>query len=123
MEDISYQIKASNIEGNGVFAIKFIKKDTKIADYLGEEMTWKDFKTKYGPYKLNSLNTYPMRRIWKIIVAKEEPYKSENIVNFINEGEQNVILKKRALYALRDIQVDEEFLLKYPRNYFRDYNI
>jgi hypothetical protein len=31
----------------------------------------------------NSLHTYPMRRIWKIIVAKEEPYKSENLTNYI----------------------------------------
>jgi len=123
MENISFQIKPSPINGLGVFAVKFIKKNTKIADYYGEEMTWKDFKTKYGPYKFNSLNTYPLRRIWKIIVAKEEPFKSENIINFINEGEPNVILKKRALYALTDINIDDEFLLKYPRNYFRDYNI
>lgn len=119
MEDISYQIKASSIHGNGVFATKFIKKGTKIADYFGEEISWKDFKTKYGDYKLNSINTYPMRRIWKIIVAKEEPYKSNNIVNFINEGNPNVILKKRALFSLTDIQVDDEFLLKYPNDYYR----
>ena len=123
MEILSYQIKHSPIQGLGVFAVKFIKKGTKIVDYLGEEICWREFKTKYGPYKFNSLNTFPMRRIWKIIVAKEEPYKSQNIVNFINEGEPNFILKKRALYALTDIQVDDEFLLKYPRNYFRDYNI
>ena len=28
---------------------------------------------KSSDYKSNSLHTYPMRRIWKIIVAKEEP--------------------------------------------------
>lgn len=74
---------------------------------------------KYGSYKLNSLNTYPMRRVWKIICAKEEPYKSENIVNFINEGPSNCILKNKALYASRDILIDEELLLKYPANYNR----
>ena len=119
MENNLYNIKTSSIHGLGAFANKYIKAGTKIADYYGEEMTWKEFKNKYGDYKNNSLSTYPMRRIWKILVAKEEPYKSQNIVNFINEGEPNVILKKRALYALRDIQVDEELLLQYPKDYNR----
>ena len=121
MENDLYNIKASSIHGLGVFANKEIKSETKIADYYGEEMTWKEFKNKYGDYKENSLNTYPMRRIWKILVAKEEPYKSQNIVNFINEGEPNCVLMKRALYALRDIQVDEELLLQYPKDYKRDW--
>lgn len=111
--------KKSSIHGVGVFASQNIIKGTKIYDYIGCEMSWKDFKEKYGPYKLNSLNTYPMRRIWKIIVAKEEPFKSENIVNFINEGPANCILKKRCLYAVKDILIDEELLLKYPDDYNR----
>ena len=116
-----YLIKESKIHGLGVFANKEIKSGTKIADYYGEEMSWKEFKEKYGDYKNNSLNTYPMRRIWKILVAKEEPYRSKNVVNFINEGEPNVILKKRALYALTDIHDNEEFLLQYPKDYKREW--
>ena len=67
--DLVY-IKKSDIDGLGVFAKKDIVKGTKISDYYGKEMKWKTFKNKYGDYKSNSLNTYPMRRIWKIIVAK-----------------------------------------------------
>ena len=109
----------SPIHGVGIFAANNIVKGQKIYDYIGIEMSWKDFRDKYGPYKLNSLNTYPMRRVWKIIVAKEEPFKSENIVNFINEGKANCILKNKALYALSNINKDEELLLKYPVNYNR----
>lgn len=118
----SLLIKKSNIQGLGVFANEPIKKNKHIADYYGFEMSWKEFREKYGDYKNNCLNTYPMRRIWKIIVAKEEPYKSNNIVNFINEGnDPNVILKKRGLYALKDINEGEELLLKYPKNYNRNW--
>ena len=121
MENHIYEIKPSNIEGLGVFAIQDIKKGTKICDYYGVEMSWTDFKTKYGEYKNNSLNTYPMRRICKILVAKEEPYKSQNIVNYINEGYKNCILKLRALYAFKDIKKGEELLLEYPKDYKRDW--
>ncbi len=62
-------IKKSKIEGLGVFAKVDIPSGTKIADYYGKEMKWKTFKARYGEYKSNSLHTYPMRRIWKILVA------------------------------------------------------
>lgn len=116
---MKYEIKQSPIQGVGVFATQSIKKNEFIVEYYGEEMSWIEFREKYGLYKLNSLNTYPMRRIWRIIVAKEEPYKSNNVVNFINEGTPNVILKKKSLYALIDINAGTEFLLKYPNDYNR----
>jgi SET domain-containing protein len=115
------KIKKSKIEGLGVFAKTDIEKGTKIADYYGKEMKWKTFKNKYGDYKSNSLHTYPMRRIWKILVAKEEPYKSQNLTNYINEipGKSNCELKLRALYAKRNIKKGQELLLDYPKDYNR----
>jgi SET domain-containing protein len=114
-------IKKSQIEGLGVFARQDIQKGTKIADYYGKEMKWKTFKKKYGEYKSNSLHTYPMRRIWKILVAKKEPYKSKNITNYINEvrGKSNCELKLRALYAKKNIKKGQELLLDYPKDYNR----
>ena len=114
-------IKKSKIDGFGVFAKTDIIKGTKISDYYGEEMKWKTFKNKYGEYKFNSLYTYPMRRIWKIIVAKREPYKSGNLINYINEirGKANCQLKSRALYAIKDIKKNTELLLEYPEDYNR----
>lgn len=114
-------IKKSKVDGLGVFAKRDISKGTKITDYYGKEMKWKTFKNKYGDYKSNSLYTYPMRRIWKILVAKEEPYKSKNVTNYINEkkGKSNCELRLRALYAKRDIKKGEELYLTYPKDYNR----
>ena len=117
-------IKKSKIEGLGVFALADIPKGTKISDYYGKEMTLKNFKQKYGEYKNNSLNTYRMKRINRIIVAKIEPYKSRNLTNYINESKTpNCILKKRALYALNNIKKGEELTLLYPENYNRNYTL
>lgn len=123
METDLIKIKSSSVHGLGVFMKIDIPAKTKICDYYGEEMSWRDFTSKYGSYKDNSLNTYPMRRIWKIIVAKEEPYKTLNIVNYINENvtEPNVYLKNRGLYSSREIKKDEELFLVYPKDYKRDW--
>ena len=114
-------IKKSKIDGLGVFAKHNILNGTKISDYYGKEMKWRSFTKKYGQYKNNSLYTYPMRRIWKILVAKDEPYRSNNLVNYINEmrGKENCELKKRALYVKRDIKKGEELFLAYPKDYDR----
>jgi SET domain-containing protein len=114
-------IKSSNIHGLGLFSLTDIERNSKIADYYGEEMSYKDFLNQYGTYKQNCLNTYRLRRTHKILVAKQEPYKSQNLVNFINEDyhNPNCILKRRALYALRDIKSNEELTLRYPKDYNR----
>ena len=117
-------IAKSNIHGFGVFASQDISANIKICNYIGEEMDWKTFKSKYGEYKKNSQYTYPMRRIWRVIVAKEEPYKSLNIVNYINEteGTPNCVLRKRALFTCKDILKDTELVLEYPKDYNRYWN-
>lgn len=114
-------IRKSKIDGLGVFAAKDIEKGTKIADYYGKKMKWSTFKKRYGEYKYNSLYTYPMRRIWKIIVAKEEPYRSKNLTNYINEIPQktNAELKLGALYAKKNIRKGSEIYLDYPKDYNR----
>jgi SET domain-containing protein len=117
------KIKKSKIEGLGVFASENIPKGIKIADYYGKEMSLKNFNKKYGKYKNNSLNTYRMKRINRIIVAKIEPFRSKNLINYINESKTpNCILKKRALYSLNDIKKGEELTLQYPENYNRYYS-
>jgi SET domain-containing protein len=112
----------SDIHGIGLFSSIPIKKGEKIIEYEGEVMTLKEFKEKYGQYKYNSLNTYIMKRQNKIIVAKEEPYKTINLINYINESSSpNCILKSRWLVATKDIDKCEELTLKYPKTYFRNY--
>jgi len=117
-------VKDSSIEGCGLFTLIDLKAGEKIINYFGEEMTLHEFKSIYGEYKFNSLHTYRMKRINKIIVAKREPYLSSNLINYTNESSTpNCILKKRALYALIDIPAHTELTLKYPSDYCRNYHL
>ena len=118
------EIKQSSIHGRGVFATQHLKAGEKLFQYIGEEMSLTEFSKRYGPYKENCLNTYRMKRVNKIIVAKEEPHLSNNLVNYINESvNPNCVLKKRALYSLQDIPIGTELTLRYPVDYCRNYKI
>jgi SET domain-containing protein len=113
-------VQISNVHGFGLFASKDIKKNTRICDYLGEKLTWKQYRSRY-PVPLER-NYYRGRNLW-IIVSDKEPYLSKNPVNYINEGEPNVFLKAKGLYALRDICASEELFLTYPKSYKRTWLI
>ena len=113
-------VRPSTINGKGLFTIFSFKNGEKITNYYGQEMTLTEFKRVYGLYKFNSLHTYRMKRINKIIVAKEEPYSTLNLINYINECiTPNCVLKKRGLYAIHDIEANEELTLLYPKDYYR----
>jgi SET domain-containing protein len=114
----------SSIDGKGLFTLSSRKAGEKIIDYFGEEMSLSEFKNLYGIYKLNSLHTYRMKRQNRILVAKQEPYLSKNVINYTNENiNPNCVLKKRALYALHDINANEELTLLYPKDYYRSYKL
>ena len=100
------EVKDSPIHGNGLFATTDLKKG-KIYDYVGVEIAWSDYK---GTYR----NTYSLRRVGKIIIGSDN-----NPCQWLNQSEKaNVILKRRALYALTDIPAGTELTLQ---KYFKGY--
>lgn len=110
-------IKDSPIHGVGVFATSAVTKGHCFGEFIGEEMSAKEFRAKYGG---DFQYCYRMGRANKVIVAKE----NRNFITYVNDGVHghdvprvNVVLKKRCLYALRDIEVGEELLLDYGHFY------
>ncbi len=119
MNKIKAEVRDSPIDGKGLFAIQPIFKGTKISNYCGEEIPYELFKKTY-PQGLDKYY-YKGRNLF-VIVANKEPWLSSNLINYVNEGKDpNCILKKRALYALRNIEPDEELILSYPKSYKRSW--
>jgi len=116
--------KKSKVAGYGAFAKKDIPKGTKIADYIGDEMTTKEFKKQYGGTYGERKDIHPyayvLGRVNKLIVASGK-YLTENVVSYVNEipPNYNVELKQRALFAKKDIKKGTELSLQYPKNYGR----
>ena len=112
------EIKSSNVHGVGVFARQTNDKGTCLGPFIGEPMTHKEIKEKYGK---DTRYTYWVPFGWlKVLVAKEK----RNWITYINERrEPNVHLKKYNCYALQDIQEGEELFLYYGKTYPRDYTL
>ena len=113
------RISDSPIHNKGVFANIDLPAGIFLQYFKGKEMNYREFNELYDDTKY----CYSMRRINKIIVGKDEPYKSQNISTFMNEScNPNIIFKKRAVYTLKNIKKDEECFLQYPKNYKREYS-
>ena len=118
-ENPSLVAKPSTIAraGLGVFATQPIRKGKRLADYIGEEMTHRAFIEKYAGVQQYY---YSLRRVNKVIDGHN--HKTQNVSHYINESAiPNVMMKRRGLYALKDIAAGEELFLSYPREYTRCY--
>lgn len=112
-------VKKSKIHGLGLFAGSNFPAGAVITEFLGVKMPMATFVRRYG----NDWKFVYKARDY-VIVAKEEPWRSNNLINYVNEGAvPNVMLKKRKLIALRPIKKGEEFLLRYHKEYNRTYAV
>ena len=112
-------VKKSKIHGLGLFAGSDLPAHLSLAEYSGVKMPMSTFKRKYGD---NWKHVYKARDY--VIVAKEEPWRSQNLINYVNESAMpNVMLKKRKLISLRPIKKGEELTLRYHKDYNRTYAV
>ena len=113
------EYRSSTTHGVGVFATR----RWAVGEYIGDfspavKMLKSEFREKYG----NDIrHTYWTSHNFKhsfVLVAKE----TRNFVTYINErAVPNVVLKNKKIYALCDIEPDDELFLRYASNYPRDY--
>lgn len=112
------EIRHSPIHGLGVFAQEPIPAGARIIQYTGVEMSYKEFKERYG----NDWRFTYRRMPWlPQIVSKE----NKNLINYINDGVWgqkkgvfNVYLKGGWLFSNCDINAGEELLLDYGKRYW-----
>lgn len=112
------EIRPSPIHGVGVFAKTLIPANTAIIQYTGTEMSYQEFKQRYG----NDWRYTYRRMPWlPVIVSKD----NRNLINYINDGIWgqakgvcNVYLKKGWLYSYENIEAGQELLLDYGKRYW-----
>ena len=112
------EIRSSPIHGVGVFAKENIPANTSIVQYTGVEMTYQEFKQKYGDDWRFTYRRLP----WQPQIVSKE---NKNIINYINDGIWNqknplcnVFLKRGWLFSNCDIYAGDELLLDYGKKYW-----
>ena len=108
------RIGSAGAKGRGVFAKVDIPKGTRLDDYKGEQISFKEFVKRHGDDRRFYYNLLAYG------VLDGHKYLTKNISHYVNEGSRpNALMKKRGLYAAKDVKAGEEILLAYPKNYPR----
>jgi hypothetical protein len=117
------EIRKSSIPGTdmwGVFAKINIPANKMICEFIGRRISKTKFTALYGD---DTRYTYQKSNA-TMIIAKEMPYLTENIINYVNESmNSNVKLFRGGLWSRRNVKADDELFLLYPESYPRDYSL
>lgn len=112
------EIRPSPIHGVGVFAQERIPAGARIVQYTGVEMTYQEFKQKYGDDWRFTYRRLP----WQMQIVSKE---NKNVINYINDGiwnqknpKCNVYLKGGWLFSNSEINANDELLLDYGKKYW-----
>lgn len=119
-DGLQYTRDCVDSSGWGVVATRPFVAGEIIGQFEGTRMTKAAFKALYGTDTLYTY--YPTQNFpnCTVIVAKDP----RNFITYINEGkEPNVGLARFKLRALKEIVVGEELLLKYGKQYPRNYSL
>jgi SET domain-containing protein len=103
------QLKSSNVDGLGIFALQDISANTVLGEWIGVKIkNKKEFESIWGKdYRYTYYSRFPWNPIYH---CKEQ----RNFISYINHSETpNVYLKRKHLFAMTDITKDTELFLKY----------
>jgi uncharacterized protein len=117
-----FVVRNSKVHGKGCFARKFIPKGTRVAEYTGDRISWKEADRRYEGSDVNDNHTFLFIIDRKTVI---DGGVGGNAARFINhscaENCESTIEKSRVfIEAIKDIQKGEE--LGYDYQIGRDKN-
>ena len=116
-----YKIKKSKIDNRGLYAAKNIKKDTKIIEYKGKIITVKETET--NPKFDNDKAIYLFNLNKKYDLDGDFKYNTARLINHSCDPNCEVdgVGLKLWIYAIKDIQKNEELTYDYGFSFDKDY--
>jgi SET domain-containing protein len=110
-----FELRTSEIQGTGAFAIRTIRKGTRIIEYLGQRVSWRTADKRYDDEKMSRHHTFLFTVDDKTCI---DAAVNGNDARFINHScEPNCRFDIRRndawIVSLRRIDPNEELLLDY----------
>jgi uncharacterized protein len=111
--------------GKGLFTTKAIKKDSKVIEYKGEIITWKEYDKRVESNRDGYLFYINRKRCIDAYPTPQHKARYANDANGLvrikglkNNCEYQVFEEKCYIVAIRDIKAGEEILVDYTKGYW-----
>ena len=111
--------------GKGLFTTKFLKKDTKIIQYRGEEIGWKEYRERVKRDEDGYLFYFNKNRCVDAFHTPQYKARYANDANgftrlkqYKNNSQYEIFGDKCFVVAIRDIKPGEEIFTDYTKDYW-----
>lgn len=115
-----YEVRRSAIQGRGAFALRDIKKGERVAEYLGERISWKEADRRYDDTKVKRHHTFLFTINSKIIIDAAVNGNDARFINHSCDPNCEAVGEQQRMFieAIKPIRKGEE--LFYDYGYARD---
>jgi hypothetical protein len=117
-----FAVRNSRVHGKGCFARRFIPKGTRVAEYIGDRITWKEADRRYEGYDVNDNHTFLFIIDRKTVIDGGVGGNGARFINHSCAENCESTVEKGHVYidAIKDIRKGEE--LGYDYQIGRDRN-
>ncbi len=115
-----FEIRRSQIQGCGAFAMRAIKKGERIIEYTGERISWKEADRRYDDAHMQRHHTFLFSLTQRTVVDAAVGGNDARLINHSCEPNCEAVIVQGHIFidAMRDIAAGEE--LSYDYAYERD---
>jgi SET domain-containing protein len=110
-----FELRKSDIQGTGAFALRNIKKGTRIIEYLGQRITWRTADKRYDDTKMRRHHTFLFTIDDKMCLDGAVNGNEAAYLNHSCDGNCEAINDRKRIFieATNNIKAGEELLYDY----------
>ncbi|HET7190232.1 MAG TPA: SET domain-containing protein-lysine N-methyltransferase [Gemmatimonadaceae bacterium] len=110
-----FEVRTSKIQGKGAFAIRNIKKGTRLIEYLGQRISWRTADKRYDDEKMGRHHTFLFTVDDKVVIDAAVNGNDARFLNHSCDGNCEAITERKRIFieARRSIKAGEELLYDY----------
>jgi SET domain-containing protein len=110
-----FEVRQSKIQGKGAFAIRNIKKGTRLIEYLGQRISWRTADKRYDDEKMGRHHTFLFTVDDKTVIDAAVNGNDARFLNHSCDGNCEAITDRKRIFidARKSIKAGEELLYDY----------
>jgi SET domain-containing protein len=110
-----FEIRQSKIQGKGAFAIRDIRKGTRLIEYLGQRISWRTADKRYDDEKMGRHHTFLFTVDDKVVIDAAVDGNDARFLNHSCDGNCESITERKRVFieARRNIRKGDELLYDY----------
>jgi SET domain-containing protein len=110
-----FEVRQSKIQGKGAFAIRNIRKGTRLIEYLGQRISWRTADKRYDDEKMGRHHTFLFTVDDKTVIDAAVNGNDARFLNHSCDGNCEAITDRKRIFleARKSIKAGEELLYDY----------